>query len=194
MALTMDGLRKLVDGQGLHYYLAPDRPALMLGVTGLNGRYQLTIALDVEGQFLQFRTVAYRHCAADHAHLSETLKVLAQLNYRFRLVKFGWDASDGEIVAYADTWIVDGDLTPAQFQRLIHSYFSGIDMHYPRIAKTIETGKDPGPPDLLAAVERSMGSGLPAEMRKLLEDLVKKLKPGADDKKKEEPVEPVEKI
>jgi hypothetical protein len=200
MALTMDGLRKLVDGEGLHYFLAPDRPALMLTVTGLNGRYQFVIHLDVDGQFLQFRTLGYGNCPADHAHLQEVLKVLGHLNYKLRLVKFAWDPSDGEIVVYADTWVVDGDVTKGQFQRLIHSYFSALDMHHPRLEKTIETGKDPGAEDLMAMVERSAESG-PPDVRKIIEDLLGRLKkPGAGDKKKEEeekkkgPVEPVKKI
>jgi hypothetical protein len=200
MALTMEDLRKLVEAEKLHYSLATDQPALMLGVTGLNGRYQLMISLDAEGQFLQFRTVGYRYCAADHSHLPETLKILGQLNYDLRLVKFGWDSSNGEIVVYADTWIVGGKVTQEEFQRLIHRYFSAIDMDYSRIDKTIETGKDPGPVDLMALVERGMGSGLSAGMQKLLEELLKRgKKPGAEDKKEDEkkdekPFEPVEKI
>jgi hypothetical protein len=200
MALTMEGLRKLVDAEGLRYFLAPDRPALMLNVTGVNGRYQLMIILDVDGQFLQLRSLGYRLCSADHPHLAELLKVLAQLNYRLRLVKFAWDPSDGEVVVYADSWLVDSEPTQAQFQRMIHNYFSAIDTHYSRIAKTLETGKDPGAEDLAAMLGRALGAGLPPEMQKLLEELVKKgKKPGAEDKKEEgkkdeKPVEPVEKI
>jgi hypothetical protein len=200
MALTMEGLRKLVDAEGLHYFLAPDRPALMLNVTGVNGRYQFMIILDVDGQFLQLRTFGYRPCSANHPHLPELLKVIAQLNYRLRLVKFAWDPAEGEVVVYADIWLVDSEPTQAQFQRMIHTLFSAMDMHYPRIVKTLETGKDPGAEDLMAMVGRSMGAGLPPEVQKLLEELVKRgKKPGAEDKKEEgkkdeKPVEPVEKI
>jgi hypothetical protein len=200
MALTMEGLRKLVDAEGLHYFLAPDRPALMLNVTGVNGRYQFMIILDVDGQFLQLRTFGYRPCSADHPHLPELLKVLTQLNYRLRLVKFAWAPSDGEVVVYADTWLVDSEPTQAQFQRMIHTFFSALDMHYSRIVKTLETGKDPGAEDLMAMLGRSLGADLPPEMQKLLEELVKRgKKAGAEDKKEagkkdEKPVEPVEKI
>jgi Putative bacterial sensory transduction regulator len=153
MALTMEGFRKLVDAEKLRYFLAPDRPALMLNVTGIN----------------------------------ELLKVLGHLNYKLRLVKFAWDPSDGEIVVYADTWLVDTELTQAQSQRVIQGYFSALDMHSSRIDKTLETGKDPGAEDLMAMVERGMGSGLPAELQKLLKDLLERgKKPGAEDKKEEE--------
>jgi len=54
MALTMEGLRKLVDAEKLRYFLAPDRPALMLNVTGINGRYQFMIILDVDGQIVKY--------------------------------------------------------------------------------------------------------------------------------------------
>lgn len=196
MALTMDGLRKLVDAEGLRYFLAPDRPALMLGVAGLNGRYQLMILLEMEGQFVQFRSVAYRHCTSGHAHLPEILKVLGELNYKLRLVKFGWDPRDGEIVVYADAWIMDGNLTQTQFRVLIQTYFSAIDLHYSRIEATIQTGKDPGPADLMATAEARVGSGLPPEMRKAIEELLKRVKEGGPEgtKKDEEAVEPVEKL
>jgi hypothetical protein len=178
MALTMEELRKLVEGQKLRYFLDPNRDALMLGAAGVNGRYQFVILLEVDGQFVQFRTVGYLHTRTDHPHVHEVLEVLGALNYKLRLVKFGWDPSDGEIVGYADVWVMDGDLTPAQFKRMIGNYLSAIDINYARIKKTMETGKDPGD-------ERPV---IPPELQKIIDDLLRAKKEGAKKQgaKKEE--------
>jgi hypothetical protein len=60
------------------------------------------------------------------------------------MAKFGWDESDGEIVVYADHWIMDGKVTQEQFSRMLHNYLPAVDLSYARITKAMETGKDPG--------------------------------------------------
>jgi hypothetical protein len=167
--MTFDELKQLAEGEGLHYFVAPDRPTLMMGFGGLYGRYQVVVPLELEGRFLQFRTLSYQSCPADHPHLEAVLRLLGALDYQLRLTKFGWDPSDGEIVAYADVWLEDGTLTQKQFSGILQCYLSGIDFSYPRITKTIETGTDPGelrPEDIL-----SQASGLPPALREVLERL-----------------------
>lgn len=144
MALTLAQLEKLVEAEGMRFFRDPTRDALMAGAKGIAGHYQFMILLELEGQFLQFRTVNYQYCKADHKHLKAVLEVLGGLNYRLRLAKFGWDESDGEIVVYADHWIMDGKVTQEQFSRILHNYLPAVDLSNPRIAKTIETGNDPG--------------------------------------------------
>lgn len=144
MALTMTDLRKLADSAGLKYFLDPNRNALMLFVGGIFGRFQIVIMLHVEGQFLQFRTIGYLQCPQDSPNLTAVLRLLAGLDYKLRMVKFGWDESDGEIVVYADSWLMDGTFTQQQFERVMHLYFQNIDVSYPRLKAVIETGEDPG--------------------------------------------------
>ena len=162
MALTMAQLEKLVEGEDMRYFRDPTRDALMLGAKGISGRYQFMMLLELEGQFLQFRTINYQTCTADHKHLKAVLQVLGALNYRLRLAKFGWDESDGEIVVYADHWIMDGKVTQEQFSRILHNYLPAVDLSYLRIAKTIETGEDPGeldPKKILEIILEQAGGG-----------------------------------
>ena len=170
--MTIEELKALAEGEDLKYFIAPDRPMLLMGFGLLNGNYQIGVSLELDGRFIQFRTVAYLHCPSDNPHVEAVLRVLGHLNYQLRLTKFGWDPSDGEIVGYADVWLEDGTLTQKQFSSILHSLLPGIDVNYPRLTKTIETGEDPGefrPEDLLAA-----GSGLPPELRAALESLAAK--------------------
>ena len=67
--MTFEELKKLAEGEDLKYFVAPDRPTLMMGIGGLNGNYQIVVPLELDGRFLQFRTLGYQSCPSDHPHL-----------------------------------------------------------------------------------------------------------------------------
>jgi hypothetical protein len=144
MAITIDELRRLADAVNFRYFMDPDRPVLLCGAQGDNGRYQFMMMIEIEGQFLQFRTLHYQRCPPDHPHLAAVLRLLAELNYQLRFVKFAWDSRNGEIVVYGDTWLMDAGLTQQQFTRLLGNYLPALDTHHPRLAETIANGRDPG--------------------------------------------------
>jgi len=170
MAITFDDLKKMLAEEGLAVFVDPDQPRLMVGISGMCGRFQLVISLYEEGTFMQFRSVNYLVCPAGHGNLPELLKVLADINYQTRLVKFAWDHKDGEIVAYADVWLADGTLTQQQFNRMLGNYVPAIDLQYRRISKTVETGADPGRIDPVALLKGLMkDETLSPELRDLLE-------------------------
>ncbi|MFH1764525.1 MAG: YbjN domain-containing protein [Gemmatimonadota bacterium] len=167
MTLTMERLKALLEGEKFKYFLDPAMDKLMLSARGLHGSYQLLVLLELEGQFIQFRSMNYHSCPVDHEHLAATLRVLGGLNYQLRFVKFGWDASDGEIVAYGDCWIEDGDLTQKQFGRMIHAYLAMMDLNYARIDGTVRTGEDPG--EIGSDGGGGGPSGLPPVIQSLLD-------------------------
>jgi hypothetical protein len=178
MTLTMEQLKALVEGEDFRYYLDPAMEKLMLSARGINGSYQLLILLELEGRFIQFRSMNYHSCPMDHDNLVATLKVIGELNYKLRFIKFGWDPSDGEVVVYCDCWIEDGTLTQGQFGRMIHAYLSVMDINYARIDKVIQTGEDPGE---MVPGKGGGPSGLPPEMQGLLDRLLAGLSGGDDD-------------
>jgi putative sensory transduction regulator len=144
MALSLDQIKKLVDGHGLRYFLDPSRGAFVFSGKGGFGMYQFLILHEQDGQFLQFRTYNYLYCPATHPHLPALLRVLADINLRRRLVKYGWDARDGEIVGYVDTWLMDSAITQQQFSYMLNHFWTSVDMSYARLHATMETSKDPG--------------------------------------------------
>ena len=178
MALTLDGLKTLLEAVQLQYFIAPDRPNVMLHIQGTFGRYQILILLECNGEFVQFRTIGYLNCPADHRHLSEVLKAIGAMNYIRRLVKFGWDAADGELVAFADLWLMDSTLTLGQFHRMLDNYIGVADQACARISLIMETGKDPGdlPPEEMMREMLRSGS-LPGPARARLEKLLGKVDP-----------------
>jgi len=144
MAYTLSELRELLEAEGLRYYLVPDREGVMLTLSGSNGRFQFLILLEEDGEFLQFRSTEYLYCPRDHPHLGATLEVLGELNYRLRLMKFGWDPVDGEIAAYVDLWIMDAEITHGQFSRMAQAYMAILDEEFLRIREAVESGTGPG--------------------------------------------------
>jgi hypothetical protein len=181
MALTLEQLKQYLEAQGIrNYFEAPDRPAILAGFQGANGSYQVLVHLEIEGTFLQLRTLNWLRCPPDHPALGELLKAVADINFRRRLVKIGWDPVQGELAAYADVWIEDGTLTPQQFVRMLSVYLPVMDMAYGRLKATMETGRDPGDPSLEDLVATATGGGagaggaVPDKVRRLLDELRKK--------------------
>lgn len=144
MPIPFTELQQIVAREGLRFFLAPDRPVIQLGIGGVFGNYMLVIQLQDDGQFIQFRTVSYLQCPADHPYLGVVLQTMLTMNYEKRLVKFAWDKQDGEIVAYADMWLMDNALTQAQFSRMMHNFVPAIDIGWGRLKAVLETGSDPG--------------------------------------------------
>ena len=140
MTYVLPQLRELLDAEELRYYLIPDKEGVMLTLTADNGRFQFMILLEVDGEFLQFRSIEYASCPKGHPNLDATLQVLGEMNYRLRAMKFGWDPTDGEIAAYIDLWIMDAEITQEQFSRMVRAYMSILDDELPGIQKAIDSG------------------------------------------------------
>ena len=173
MALNMDQLKQLLNAQGLHYYLDPQRDAAMLTAAGHFGQYQCVIALDLDGTFLQIRSVNYAHCPSENPNLVVVSKVLGEINYRTRGVKLGWDPRDGEITVYVDAWLQDGTVTNQQFGLMIQLFFAIADGSSLRLLSTIETGKDPGDISIenISEVLQRADSSLPPAIKAMLEQV-----------------------
>lgn len=143
MTISVDQLRSLVKAEGLNYFVDPSRPAILLNFNGHNGSYMMVMLVELDGRFMQFRTVGYGSCPPGHPHLEAVQRVLLEMDYRLRLTKFGWDPNDGEIVAYADLWLEDATLTQKQLAAMLRAFLPAIDLGNARITATMATGVDP---------------------------------------------------
>ena len=166
MTISIDQLKSMLTTADIKYFMAPDRPAVLMGFTGLTGSYQIIALVELDGRFMQLRTLGYASCPASHPHVDTVLKTLAALDYTLRLTKFAWDATDGEIVAYADLWLEDATLTQKQLMAILSAFIPAIDLGHQRIVKTMETGVDPeatpgGGRDILQQL-RDLVGGQPA--------------------------------
>ena len=181
MALTLDQLQQLMKGEKLQYYIAPDRPVLRFVIKGNFGKYEIIVHIPEDGHFLQFLTVDYLSCQKDNPNLGVVLQVLATVNYMKRLVKLAWDPTDGEIVAYADLWVMDNQVTQEQFSRMMGSYLSSVDHAYHRIQAAVESGVDPGDPPANPSPESGPSGDMPAELRDVPDGVRKEGGPTEDE-------------
>jgi hypothetical protein len=176
MALSFTELKQLVSGEGLKYFEDAQSSRLLVGVAGLHGKFQFVVSLLDDGRFLQLRTVRYLEVPGDHKGAAALLQAIAAINLELRFLKFAWDARDGEVVVYADAWIMDGKITQQQMSRIFSNFIPTIDLQYRRITRAVQDGKDAGPitpqqavADLLAdphtppeVLELLKGAGKPA--------------------------------
>jgi hypothetical protein len=144
MALSFDELKQIIQGCGLQFFVHPTETVLMFGITGHSGGLQLTVWLLDNGAFLQMRTMGYVRCAAEAPHLPAVLRLLAELNNQYRLVKWGWDARNGEVSAFSDLFLSDALATSNQVSSQLFFFINLLDQVAPRIRATLDTGKDPG--------------------------------------------------
>ncbi len=174
MAIDLHTLKGLLGELGLRFYVDPNRPMLLLGGSGFFGNYQAVVHLDLDGAFLQLRSLRYFQCPADHPNFLQVLRAIVHENYRFRTLKLGWDPEDGEVAAYADYWVADGTITTGQLDRLLGGFFIGVDTVYPRLRIAMDTGEDPGPMDRSKMVRflRDRLSSLPPELREKVRGLI----------------------
>jgi hypothetical protein len=175
--MHIDDLKKLADGHPLKYYTSPNSPQLQAVFGGLFGSYQVTMTVQSEGDFLQFRTQAYLTCPPDHPWLKEVFRTLVHMNCQKRMTKFGWDPSDGEIMAFADVWVMDGALTQKQFDRIVGGLIPAIDVGFARLGKIMATGEDPQDEGVMLAASGA-GSGMMTSIADKIQDLLRKGKPG----------------
>jgi hypothetical protein len=167
MAIKIQQLQDLMKKEGLQFFVSPDQPMLRFGIRGQFGAHDIVVHLQDEGRFLQFRTISLLICPKDHPHAAAVHRLLLRLNYETRLVKYGWDANDGEVVAYADAWLMDNKPTQEQFSRMVHNFLPAIDMACQRLRTTLETGTDPGDQDLLEALKRAAAAAGRPEIKEI---------------------------
>jgi hypothetical protein len=139
---SVDQLTSLLRAEGIAFYRDPNGPSIRLNLSGHNGTYVVVILVELDGRLVRFWAVGYGACPSGHPHLEAVLRVLAEMNHRFRATKFGWDSYFGEIEPGADLWLEDATLTRKQLASTLRAFLEGIDLGHARITKTMETGAD----------------------------------------------------
>lgn len=154
MPTTYQAVRSMLDSRGARYLIEPQSGALMLGNTSPPDHYYMVaLILTEDGAWLQLQTVSFLSCPTEHPHFVPVLRLMAELNYHYRGIKYALDFSDGEITAYADLLIGDSQPTVDQIFGLIAFYMRLLNEGCPRLMATIKEGKDPGLPAVPAQPE-----------------------------------------
>ncbi|MCK4304189.1 MAG: YbjN domain-containing protein [Candidatus Eisenbacteria sp.] len=150
MAITMEQLqshlrfytRRLSDSckERSTYCLNSDEDTAELYYKGDRTVFEVSISIQEGGNFLQLQSKEYLFCQTSDPHAPALFQALASANARTRLVKFAWDDRSGEIIASADTWLMDASISQYQFYRVLINYLSSLMRNYPRFRAILETG------------------------------------------------------
>jgi len=126
MPINLSQLEDLIKANGLKYFKDEEHKLLILPFRRRMGNaIQILIRIDSEGQFLQLRSNDLP--SLSHSPNLLVLRDLAALNYQNRWIKFGFDPSDGEVVAYGDMWVMDGHVTVQQIGRMVQNFVGCLD-------------------------------------------------------------------
>lgn len=150
MPLSFQNLMSFLSQAEVRFLIAPDMPLLAIPTMTTSGRtFLLHGTLEADGSLMQLRTNGYLTCPVGSPHREAVLRVLNDLNFRLRIVKFTMDADDGEVVVYADLAIMDSEPTLTQVMALIGFCMERVREVSERIEETIKTGIDPLDEDVI---------------------------------------------
>ena len=146
MAVTLDQIRDALTESGLKFHQADDTN-ILLGMNGDKVDLKLVISLNERGEYISVRTLHLDTCLATHPRHAEALGALAKANLDYRLIKFGWDPSDGEITAMTCLPLEDNDQLPAtQLLGLVLLLSQGCDEVCPNLQRILKArGPSPAP-------------------------------------------------
>ncbi|MFC1660764.1 hypothetical protein ACFL3S_04745 [Gemmatimonadota bacterium] len=132
-----------------------------------------TVKLSNGGDILQMRVPLLR--APDSSYRSVLLQALLHMTFRYKMLKFGFDPSDGGIVIDIDICLSGGaDFQASQMNRCMRLLKKVTATGARRIIKIKATGEDPGEEgvgrgalDALAALAAGSGGGEGGEAARL---------------------------
>lgn len=104
------------------------------------------IQLDEEGGYVRFLVPCYLDLSRT-AYRTRVMEKLLELNYRFKLIKFGMDPSDGEVTVQINLPLDDSQPMPKQLQRCMFYLTDGAMHERANLLSLIETGIYPSSED-----------------------------------------------
>ena len=113
----------------------PDKSAVALGITGINGQWQCLMQVHEEQQQVAF----YSYCPVKvpedgHTRMAE---FLTRANYGMLIGNFEMDYTDGEIRFKASLDVEDDRLTSALIKNLVYVNLGVMDRYLPGIMRVM---------------------------------------------------------
>lgn len=151
MPVTLEQVQSFLDEYDLRYEVHLEREAVLVGFgvdpdqttyrdrNGAAG-IQLVIQVLEEGEFLSiFAPRAWN--IANCTHKAAVCEALAAIQARYKLLRFDYDAADGEIRPNVELAVEDTEVTSRQFHRLMHGLYLGVQRFDGVIRHAMATGE-----------------------------------------------------
>jgi Putative bacterial sensory transduction regulator len=128
MSSSIKEIAQLVRELELHYWLSGAGDQLMIPYfsNDCRQRIEVEIALQNDGTFLQFHAMILASLGPDQSCKKRAMQTLNIVNTELRFIKCFHDQADQSLRAFGDYWILDGQLTPRQFQTMLNSFSKGV--------------------------------------------------------------------
>lgn len=122
MSTTIANIKQLVRELELGFWVSDDGTQIAIPYFADGGRRRVDVhvALHEENTFLQFTSVVLFNVQSERAR--SVLEAANDANHRMRFIKVAYDAENLAVWGYADFWIMDGSMTPTQFQTMLNNF------------------------------------------------------------------------
>ncbi len=142
MAAEISELKRLLDQSGVRHVDGP-RGEILVMVDARPEPVNLVVSRVDDGKLVQLRTVGLLN-GPERRYRRVLLKALLEANHRYKVVKFAFDPSDGEVVAYVDVLLGGARMTHTQMERYLRTMRTIVARTRTRAQAIVATGADPG--------------------------------------------------
>ncbi|MFM7208033.1 MAG: hypothetical protein ACKO4T_15335 [Planctomycetaceae bacterium] len=150
MPTSLAQIQEFLDEYDLNYRVDEERDAILIGF-GLDPQktsfrdpggepgIQFVIRIQEDGEFVSIFTPRAWNVASC-PHKAAVFEAIASIQSRYKMLRFDYDPSDGEIRPNVELPLEDADLTSQQFHRMMHAMLHGV----PRFDAVIRQAMDAG--------------------------------------------------
>lgn len=151
MATTIDEVKGFLDEHDLKYGVDEGRNAILVGFEcnagesvyrDVDGDPSIRIVIQVleQGAFL---TVCAPNAwnIAECPHKPAVFEALTAIQMQFKMLRFDYDPTDGELRPNVELPIEDSSLTSRQLHRMIHGILGAVERFHPVIRHAMEHGE-----------------------------------------------------
>jgi len=151
MPTSIEQIQTFLDEYSLNYRVDEEHDAILIGF-GLNPEtttfrdsdgdpgIQFVIRVLERGEFLAIFTPQAWN-VEDCPHRAAVFEAIASIQTQYKMLRFDYDPSDGEIRPNVELPLEDSELTSRQFHRLMHGMLHGVPRFDRVIRHAIETGE-----------------------------------------------------
>ncbi|MBM4010070.1 MAG: hypothetical protein FJ286_01630 [Planctomycetes bacterium] len=151
MPTSIEQIQTFLDEYSLNYRVDEEHDAILIGF-GLNPEsttfrdvdgdpgIQFVIRVLERGEFLAIFTPQAWN-VEDCPHRAAVFEAIASIQTQYKMLRFDYDPSDGEIRPNVELPLEDSELTSRQFHRLMHGMLHGVPRFDRVIRHAIERGE-----------------------------------------------------
>jgi hypothetical protein len=151
MAVTLKQICQYLDTLGWHYEVEDrDDVQIVAEIDTETIQSQIVIALKEAGEYFELTApnILAREDVVNTPFKEALFQTLLSINWETKFVQWEYDVCDDEIRATIEFPLEDSQLTQRQFERCLFGLVQVLDDALPRLLAVLETGQDPGDPDL----------------------------------------------